>query len=417
MNTVILITNQEEIKQKLQDDLVLLRETDKLLSANYDNAPEVLYEVRPDIVILHENENREKTLNLIKYIKEKKIFTNCHILLLTKAYDRAFILSAYDEGIDDYITITSDPSEILIRTINCIKKSEMYNKIKLLESNLKTYGILEAKSGFYSSKVEMNILDIRLHMGNHMGNSYVIITPDEEGKKNFSLDSMISAIKKSVRNGDIVTSLSGAKYSILLQCGIDGAIKVLEKISSNLPVKCTIKAGIAVVDTEQFEEVKKKAVCALNNALLQNKNYVVYSSDENIDDDWLIPEKGQEKTYKFFKKAFAKKIENIIAPVFYRTQKTYEEKIDDAKIEQFTDEQQSVFRIICGRNESRLTMRYPGFAKLIIYISHTGFDSPENREITLPINQITETKIDEILESFINEFTGIYRHLYKNGEN
>lgn len=416
MNTVILITNQEEIKQRLQENLVLLRETDKLLVSNYENAPDALYELRPDIVILHENENREKTLNTIKYIKEKKIFANSHILLLTKEYDREFILAAYDEGIDDYITLKSDPSEILIRTINCIKKSEMFSKLKLYESNLKTYGILEAKSGFYTSKAENNILDIRLHMDNHNGYSYMIITPDEEGKKNFSSDSMISSIKKATRSGDIITSMSGAKYSILLQCGIDGAIKVLEKIKLNLPQNFTIKAGIVIIDTEQFEEVKKKAICALNNALLQNKDYIVYSGDINQEDDWLVQEKEAEKTYKFFKKAFSKKIENVIAPVFYRAQKTYEERINEAKIEQFTDEQQSVFRIICGTNESRLTMRYPGFAKLIIYISHSGIDSPENREITLPINQITETKIDEILDSFINEFTGIYRHLYKSGE-
>ena len=416
MNTVILITNQEEIKQKLQDNPVLLRDTDKLISSNYENAPEVLFDIRPDIVILHEHENREKTFNLIKYIKEKKIFTNAHIMLLANDYDRAFILSAYDEGIDDYITAKSDPTEILIRTINCIKKSDLSAKLKLLESNLKTYGILEPKSGFYSAKAEHDILDVRLHMENYSGGSYMIITPDEEGKKNFSSDFIITAIKKSVRMGDIVTSLSGAKYSILLQCGIDGALKVLEKIKTELPEACTIKAGITVIDTEKFDDVKKKATCALNNSLLQNTDYTVYSASANQEDDWLVPPLDDEKAYKFFKKAFSKKIENVIAPVFYRTQKAYEEKVDDAKIEQFTDEQQSVFRIISGGNESRLTMRYPGFAKLIIYISHSGIDTPENREITLPINQITEAKIDEILEGFIEEFIGIYRHIYKNKE-
>lgn len=416
MNTVILITNQEEIKQKLQENLVLLRNTDKLLSSTYENAPDVLFEIRPDIVILHEHENREKTFNLIKYIKEKKLYTNAHIMLLANGYDRAFILSAYDEGIDDYITTKSDPSEILIRTINCIKKSDLTTKLRLLEGNLKAYGILEAKSGFYSAKTENDILDVRLHMENYRGGSYMIITPDEEGKKNFNSDIMIAAIKQSIRMGDIVTSLSGAKYSILLQCGIDGALKVLEKIKTNLSEAWTIKAGITIIDSEKFDNVKKKAICALNNSLLQNTEYSVYSNTANQADDWLVPPMNNDKAFKFFKKAFSKKIENVIAPVFYRTQKAYEDKVGDAKIEQFTDDQQSVFRIICGGNESRLTMRYPGFAKLIIYISHTGIDTPESRDITIPINQITETKIDEILESFIEEFIGIYRHIYKDKE-
>ena len=79
MNTIILITNQDEIKTKLQENLVLLRSSDKLLAANYDNAPDVLYDLRPDIIILHEHENREKTTGLIKYLKERRIFSNSNI--------------------------------------------------------------------------------------------------------------------------------------------------------------------------------------------------------------------------------------------------------------------------------------------------------------------------------------------------
>ena len=132
MNTVILITNQDEIKQKFQDNLVLLRNTDKLVAVNYDNAPDVLYELRPDIIILHEHENREKTFGIIKYLKEKRIFVNSNIILLVNNYERSFILSAYDEGIDDYLISSAEPSEILIRVINSIKKSDLNSKIRIL---------------------------------------------------------------------------------------------------------------------------------------------------------------------------------------------------------------------------------------------------------------------------------------------
>ena len=57
-------------------------------------------------------------------------------------------------------------------------------------------------------------------------------------------------------------------------------------------------------------------------------------------------------------------------------------------------------------------MMYPGYSKLVVYITHSGFDSPENREIVVPLNLVNEDKIDEILEGFINEFIGIYRHIY-----
>lgn len=411
MNT-LLITDNEVIKQKLQDKLALLRETDKLLSVNYSGASDALYDVRPEIVILHEDKNREKTLELIKSIKEKKIFVNTRIILFANDYDKSFILSAYDFGIDDYITQKSDTSEILIRVINCIKKFQLENKLNLYANHLRSYSILEQKNDFYSAKYEKDIFGVRLHMDNYKGGCYIIIAPDDKSKSKLASDAIVSAVRKSVRTDDMVAGLSAAKYSILIKSGLDAALKVISKIKEELSDAYSIKAGIAIIDTENFEDVKKKATCALNNALLQNVDYMVYSEDSGSQAEWLEESQGSDKAYKFFKKAIAKKIDNVIAPVFYRNQKAYEEKVGDAKIEQFTDEQQSVFRIISGKNESRLTMRYPGYAKLIVYISHSGLDSPEDREISLPINKITETQIDEILESFINEFIGIYRHIY-----
>lgn len=413
MNKVILITNQENVRQNFQEKFVLLRESDKLLNSDYESAPDILYEHRPNIVLLHENCNREKTINLIKYIKEKNIFANTHILLIAETYDKAFILNAYDEGIADYIMLSSDSSEILIRTINCIKKSEMTAKICRLEENLKTYGILDAKSGFYSANSEQNLFDIRLHMEDYTGGCYILLT-SKANEEASQPDIIIDAIKKSVRLNDLVARVSDTKYAILLKCNIDGCIKVIEKIKENLPSEYKIRAGIKVIDLEKFEDIKSQAACALNNALLQERDFVIYSIFENTEEDWLAQENIEEKSYKLFQKAFLNKVQNIIAPVFLKTKKSYEEKVTGVKIEHFTDEQQSAFRVLCGTNESRLTMHYNNYTKLTISISHSGFDSPENKEITLSLKEITENKIEEILEAFMDEFIGIYRHLYRN---
>lgn len=413
MNTII-INNNEEIDSKIKASLALLRETDNVISSDYENAPEKIYEIRPEIVIICEHDKRENTLAIIKSIRDKLIFKNTQIILMVKEYDKAFILNAYDEGIDEFISINSESSDFLIRVINSIKKVDLLNKINIYSSNLKTYGILESKSGFYNSKYENDIFDIEIHMNNYKNGCYMIIAVDDNFKKSLSSEVIVDAIKKSVRSGDYIAGLSGAKYSILVKSGLDGCLKILNKIDAELSENCNVKAGITVIDCEKFEEIKKKATCALNNAQLKNVKYCVYSELENPEDDWLDTKNDSEKSYKLFKNAFSKKIENVISPVLYRMQKSYEEKLDGAKIEQFADEKQSVFRIMYGKNESRITMRYPGYSKLIIYISHNGLDTPDNREITLPLNQITETKIDEILESFINEFIGVYRHIYNS---
>ena len=50
-----------------------------------------------------------------------------------------------------------------------------------------------------------------------------------------------------------------------------------------------------------------------------------------------------QKNFKFFQAAFLKKLENVITPVFYQTQKIWEERLFGTKIEQSSDENQSLF--------------------------------------------------------------------------
>ena len=74
------------------------------------------------------------------------------------------------------------------------------------------------------------------------------------------------------------------------------------------------------------------------------------------------------------------------------------------KIDQYTDELQSVFQLKHGDRESRLKIIYPGFAKIVIYITHQGLDTPENKEISLNLNAVTQKGIAKIVEDFIKEF-------------
>ena len=110
------------------------------------------------------------------------------------------------------------------------------------------------------------------------------------------------------------------------------------------------------------------------------------------------------KNYKIFRQIFNKKMEKVIAPVFFRLQKTYEEKLFDTKIEQYTDAEQCVFHLKNQNQDSTLRIVYPGFAKIIVYITHEGLDSPENREIQLALTKISQKELVKIVEDFIKEF-------------
>ena len=400
MNNILLITNENKIIETFPEKLILLRESDELSYCDYNDAPDIVFSDKPDIVIIHEHSDKQKTLNLIKYIKTQTE----SVLLLIDKYDRDFILSAYDDGIDDYFLVHSDPSEISIRTVNCIKKDSLKKTIKRYADYLKQYEIFDNEDEFISNKSSQQIIDRELQKRNFAKGALMVIAPDEAGKVTYSSSKIALAIKKSVRFSDIILHSSGTKMFILIyEGGISGAVTILDKIKQELNGEISIKAGICEITSNKFAVLEKHVQCALSESLLSGQELVIYSQDNNQqDENWLEPPK--EKNYKLFKNAFNKKLEKVIAPVFYRLQKSWEEKLFNTKVEQYTDENQSIFRLTNPKQTSLLKIVYPGFAKVIVYITHEGLDSPENSEISLALNQINNKEITNIVENFIREF-------------
>ena len=397
---ILLITNEQNIIETFGEKLILLRETDELSYCDYNEAPDIVFADKPDIVIIHEHNDKSKTINLIKYIKTQ---IDSVILLINK-YDRDFILNAYDEGIDDYFSATADPSEISIRTVNCIKKESLKKKIKQYQNYLKQYEIFDKQTGVIADKSAKILNDRELSLYNYTDGALMVISPDEEGKVKYSAEKLIQAIKKSVRFSDVITHGGAAKIFIMISEGsIPAAVKILEKIKTELNGAISIKAGICPITSDKFMTLEKNALCALSESMLGNQEFAIFTENSVLNDEsWL--EEPKEKNYKLFRAAFNKKLEKVIAPVFYRLQKSWEEKLFNTKVEQYTGETQSLFRLTNPKQTSLLKIVYPGFAKVIVYITHEGLDSPENAEISLPLNQISTKEITKIVEHFIKEF-------------
>ena len=397
---ILLITNEQNIIETFGEKLMLLRETDELSYCDYEEAPDIVFADKPDIVIVHEHNDKNKSINLIKYIKTQID----SILLLINRYDRDFILNAYDEGIDDYFMTNSDPSEISIRTVNCIKKENLKKKIKQYQTYLKQYDILDKTTAIITDKFSKEINSKELSLNDFTRGALMVISPDEEGKLKYSADKVIQSVKKAVRYSDIITQGGGTKVFILInEGGISGAVKILDKIKQELNNEISIKAGICAITSDNFAVLEKNAQCALSDSLLGNLDFSIYTETSAINgENWLEPQK--EQNYKLFRVAFNKKLEKVIAPVFYRLQKSWEEKLFNTKVEQYTDESQSLFKLTNPKQTSLLKIVYPGFAKVIVYITHEGLDSPENTEISLPLNKINTKEITNIVEKFIKEF-------------
>ena len=185
---------------------------------------------------------------------------------------------------------------------------------------------------------------------------------------------------------------------------LNQALIVFNKIKDYCSNDLDICAGLASISNKNFDQMEHDALNALSNALTKNMEYAFAEEKESTLDEWLDDQALHSKGYKIFRQIFNKKLEKVITPVFYRLQKNYEEKLFDTQIEQYTNEEQCVFRLSNEKQESTLRIIYPGFAKIIVYITHEGLDSPENREVQLALTKITQKELVKIVEDFIKEF-------------
>lgn len=402
-NNILLISDNNGISKTLSEKLVLLRKHDTIAVIGSDELVQNL-ENFPSVIFLVENADREITVQNLKLIKDN--YKNVSVILTALKKDDDFILSMYDLGADDFIFPDASPAEILIKTINAIKLTNLSATAFRDNDLLKVAQLVSKNSGFYTENCANELMLNALDEVCAMSSSFMIIACDELDRGIYNADELINAISKSVRSTDLVIELKSGKFYLYLRnTDEEGAVIVFNKIKELLCGTFRIKAGIAKVLGRSFRDLEQMASVSFTDAMLGATDYVIYKDKQEAPvDEWLLEPEDKKKDFKLFKQAFLKKLDNVITPVFYRFQTSYESALKDTKIEQYSHETQCIFHLKNKNQTSRLTIVYPGFAKVMIYETHSGWDSPENKEIFLPLNQLTERSLSEILERFIQDF-------------
>ena len=400
-DNILLITDSEYVTDTVLSKLVLLRESDSIGVCGFDLAKKVLKSSRAAIVIVHAAKEDEAFLNFITSIKSD----DYEIILLVEDYHQDFILKAYDRGIAEYFSVESPDYEMLIRTVNCFKSHSAKVKSARDTSLLKQLDVVDSETAFYKYKYSKELLSDFIKDAKVQNGMFIILTVDDSCKTGFSSDKLSKAIKQSVRCDDVVSVVKGGKFYIILP-NIDkrGAFAVVSKVQSAIGEKTIIRAGVARIQDKTFERLEKEAFAALSEACQSNETAVLLEERVRTLDSWLDEDEKDVKNFKLFKNAYNNKLEKVIAPVFYRLQKAYEEKLFHTKIEQYSDELQSVFKLSNEKQQSRLKVTYPGFAKIVVDIIHEGLDSPENKEMELNLNEVTPKSLSKIVEDYIKEF-------------
>ncbi|MDR1168783.1 MAG: hypothetical protein LBK53_07870 [Heliobacteriaceae bacterium] len=367
-DNILLISDNSDLAGELAAKIILLRKSDNVTISDYSE------DKYAGIVLLHENQDRTKTIELIKKHKEK----NASILLVMDSVDPKFILEAYDAGISDFCLSGAADYEIVIKIINCIKMLSVSLNAARYADLLTGMGIIDEDSGFYSYKSRKDVFEKEIKNGG----VFAALT----GKGN-----MNAAVKLSVRSDDIAAHGKGAQYFLMLPgTDVEGARKVVDKIRGHCH---HLKAGVVNISghpcSEQlYSELEQEALLALASASDDNY-FIVQSQSEPLD-----------KQYKIFKKVFDKKLEKVITPVFYRMQKQYESS--GIKILQFAEDKKSVFQIKTERQNSKLEIVYSGFTKVLIRITHEGLDSPENSETEIPLPKLNQKFLEDTIEGLVN---------------
>lgn len=402
-NSILLISDDVNLSKVIESKLLFLRANDSIVVSEYKDAISSLKYSSADIVLIHENISQQATLDLIKKVRE---FGNICIILLVNNYDKDMILASYDAGIDDFTFATAEDFELVIRTVNNIKHNSIKLQAMRNQKLLEQLNVIDELTGLYNYNYSKQVIENYIDDNLLDDGIFLAIAPSENSKVKFSIEKMAQAILSSIRVDDTATLGRGAKFYILLpKTSVNGAIVVLNKIKENYGDNFEICAGISSISHKSFDEMEHDVLQALSDAIATNAEYVLAEEKETDTlDDWLVTEADEPKNYKIFRQIFNKKMEKVIAPVFFRLQKAWEEKLFDTQIEQFTDSEQCVFHLKNKKQDSILRIVYPGFAKIVIYINHEGLDSPENKEIQLSLTKISQKELITIVEDFIKDF-------------
>ena len=383
---ILLVSDDNDFAQKLDEKLVFLRKNDEIIISDYASALDLVGEC--SVVLVHENSTFEQTLSMIKDLRKKKEIS---IILVANSNNENLILESADLGVDDFILANAENFEFVLRIVHNIEFSVLKQLSQGYIKLLKQVNVVDDYSGLFNFDNCQQILK------EQKNGIFMAISPCDKMK--FSLDEVGFAIKFAIRKNDIAFIGRGSNFYLYLKdTDFEGAKNVFDKINT----KIKINAGVADISGKTLEKFEKEAQDALIEAQKTEQKFVVHQTKENTLDEWLADTKSGN--YKLFRKLFNTKLEKVITPVFYRLQKSYEDKLKNTEIIQFTTDEQCVFELKNKNIKSSLRIIYPGFAKIIVTIKHEGFDSPENSEISLPLDKITQKELVEIVENFIKEY-------------
>ncbi len=90
--------------------------------------------------------------------------------------------------------------------------------------------------------------------------------------------------------------------------------------------------------------------------------------------------------------------------MFFRFQKDFETKLTNTQVSQYANDIESVFSLRNEKIHSELIIRYDGYAKFNIKLTHSGLDSAEDTKMEIPLNKLTNKLLTSLLNQLKDEY-------------
>ncbi len=434
-NTVVIVSDRQELVNQISQKLVLLRNLDKIKSCSIEEAQNMFDGFSPNVIILHCDNNNLHAINLVKKIKKQELYKNLPILLINENCSRETIIEAFDNGISDVLFMPIIDYELLIRVIWCLQKNELNLNIESRMEFLTTLGVVQAETGVYTQKYCDDFLKNEINQTRKYQQRacILLVAPDKKYPQYKNPKEFISIIKKSIRlNDSIIIKDIDQFYVYLHKTKLNGAYSVFERINNNLGIDSGANAGVVEILEQKFEDIKEALEAALEKAS-ENTNSLIVASDFYAEENKPImnfeakrnllnsnntqsnPEPIQnnkneaqnafdKNSIKLFNQAYQRKLKVVIDPVFKKYENILKIKRQDFAINSYTGNK-SLFSVSSGDVCASIAIEYDGIEHALIRL--TIMDNEQKRLFeteTIDFTILDYRKMSLMLGELIDKF-------------
>ena len=390
---IVLISDDSDFFEYIIPKLNL-RNSDELFSFKFAELPEKLPQLTSSLLIVNSENCQQQTLELLDIIK------NIPVIVFSYNVDNEFKIEAYKRGMYAYFTLSTTDEEIdaklvpALRLISSIEKTSLYREL-LVNNN-----VLTKNNEVFLDFTNILEREIKSIKKNATVATLVAISPDDNLKYTIQPNKLETIILNNIRNNDILMNYSYNKYFLLLKnVSKEKAVKIWDKLKKHLPEG--VCAGFALVSNKSRQQIVSEVLNNLHDAMSSGNLPVLTDSN------------SQNTNFKFFRQEFIKKLSQVVSPVFYHIQETYNNKVFGMHLEAGTGDGYSALYIKSHWCVASFRITSPGFSTVNIDITYkpvaeyadyiTNFNI-EPKRITVEPDDFEEGFLHDLVEEFIREF-------------